>query len=383
MSKVIPRGSRFSHAKMTQEERRNKVANMYAQGHVMFTIAEIIGCGEETVRRDLDYIRRVWAEERGQEYNDRIMREIVGLEMQESALWEAWYNSCKEEIIHTVQQRKQLIAAPSNNGSRTPGGANSRKPTPPRLTVTEENTKTVRKQLIGDPRFMAEITRVRELRCKLLGLLEDEPVKSPIINIWQQLVEAARLPGDEIEERLQRIESLPVLTAGPAEAALDEMRDRVAAADAARAVRKAAEHDPLPPSVPGGLSSTPEVLNPVSKEPLPPLPVSRMIKAADGEGHMDADDHVSTDADNASSGPDALTTDHDGEDADSASSEDDEDADSGGRTTASTDDEDASSEDDPDADNTTLPRELRKGATSRGGSRKGPRRKIRPEDVGM
>lgn len=192
-----------------REERRRKVGEMYAQGYVMWPIAKLLGVDVATISRDLEVVRKEWLEQRTASYDEHMQRQLIGIEMQESQLWEAWYRSCQLETVTTKTAKKQLIQQSSKGRGRK---GKQQDDSPPQMVVVEENEKTVTRQGIGDPRFMSEITRLRELRCKLLGLLEDEKPTSPIINIWQQL-EQSRFDRDkdEIEDRITAVKQLPPL----------------------------------------------------------------------------------------------------------------------------------------------------------------------------
>lgn len=195
---------------MPLDERRQMVTRMYLEGHVLYTIATITGMSKSTVAKDLDVVRKEWLEQRINNYDEKIAKEVAGLDYQESMLWEAWHNSCKQDIVIVVSQKKVLPREqkPSRSKRNKKDKANEDDTVPSDgLIVVEEHNKTTTRQLFGDPRFMAEITKVRELRCRLLGLLEDEPLQTPVVNIWQQLQDLATVrDNDPIEERLLMIE---------------------------------------------------------------------------------------------------------------------------------------------------------------------------------
>ncbi len=192
------------------DERKNKAAELYLQGYSQFNMSKLLGISQTTLSKDLAVVREEWLAERVADYDHKMLRELTALDLQESCLWEAWYNSCKQEIISTITQKKILQKPPSKSKKkRKDEDEDDIEATG--LIIVEENVKTVTKNMIGDPRFMAEITKVRELRCKLTGLLEDKPLETPIINIWQQLqeIDFAR-DKDEVEDRLRAIESRPL-----------------------------------------------------------------------------------------------------------------------------------------------------------------------------
>lgn len=192
----------------SREKRRLKVAEMYAQGYVLHPIATLLGVSQQTISRDLEHVRKEWLANRLRSYDDHMSKQLAGLDMQESQLWEAWYRSCQREVITTVQHKKQLREQASEQTGKSRKRNKSVQQS--EMVLVESNERTVTRQLIGDPRFMAEITRVRELRCKLLGLLDDEPITQPIVNIWQQLQEIRfNRDTDELEDAIAGVRQLP------------------------------------------------------------------------------------------------------------------------------------------------------------------------------
>jgi predicted transcriptional regulator len=195
--------------------RRLKVGQMWLEGHVQYTIATILGIEQSTVSKDLDVVRQEWLERRLLTYDEKIAKECAGLEYQESELWKAWHRSCQLEVISTKTIKRQLRESGEVEQTTTKTKRKGKKTTTQdngqtMMIVVADDERTVTRQMIGDPRFMAEITKVRELRCKLMGLLEDAKPDSPIINIWQQLQEMKfDRDRDPIEEAIQRVRQLP------------------------------------------------------------------------------------------------------------------------------------------------------------------------------
>lgn len=202
MGKERKRSKRITQAKLTQEERRLKVARMYSEGHVYYTIATILDIAITTVYKDIAEVRKEWIANRLGDYDAKIDREVAGIEYQESELWAAWHRSCQLEVVQKRTTKRKLV-------ERTQGKGKD-KTTTSEMVVVAEDEHTETRQMIGDPRFMAEITKLRELRCRLLGLLEDEKPTEPIINIWQSLQDMRfDRDRDEIEEKIQAVRMLP------------------------------------------------------------------------------------------------------------------------------------------------------------------------------
>lgn len=88
--------------------------------------------------------------------SQHIERECAGIQQQIDALWTSWHRS-------TGVKTKKKIKTISGG---TTGTAKNRKKTEPK---TEK--EMIEEEMIGDPAIMAQITKLREQRMRLLGLM--------------------------------------------------------------------------------------------------------------------------------------------------------------------------------------------------------------------
>lgn len=151
---------------ISQYERRLKVWEMYIQGRSQFYISQQLGVAPSTVHFDLKEIPKEWPEKVRPLEEQRII-ELQRLDSLEVELWEAWRRSQDDKEVVTVEESFGPI------GQQQGGVVGSR-------------TTTQRAGQVGDPRFLAEITKIIGLRCKILGL--EAPTKILSIQIRWDLV---------------------------------------------------------------------------------------------------------------------------------------------------------------------------------------------------
>lgn len=185
-------------------ERRREAARLYVEGWTQSQIAEKFGVSQALISKDLEVIRKGWEASAILDWDELKSRELAALDHQEEELWKAWYRSCEAERIRTTSSKREPRAL-------TEGKGKDKKVTGYEMTVVEKNNKVVVKQLIGDPRFMDAITRVRELKTRILGFLKEEKPKNEVtVNVinWDQVADVRSKP-DPIETRLKQLEALP------------------------------------------------------------------------------------------------------------------------------------------------------------------------------
>lgn len=176
--------------------RRREVSRLYLQGLSQQKIADRVGVTQKTVCEDLKLIRGWWLEEAVASFDEKRERELAALDLQLEELWEAWRRSCEVEAVETHTVRRELR-------TKTEGKGKAKKVVSEDLEPVEDTSQTRTRKLIGDVRYMSEITRIRELRCKLLGLLKDDKPQAggaTIVIDWDAL---SKPYVDVIEQRLQ------------------------------------------------------------------------------------------------------------------------------------------------------------------------------------
>ncbi len=171
--------------------RRARVARAYCRGESQVAIAAAEQVAQSTVSTDLKWIRAEWLRSLLQDFGARKAEELAKLDHLESVAWQAWERSCQDaETLHARTEQA--------NGQ-------------PGRTVTE---KTVKGQS-GDPRFLEQVFRCIDARCKVLGLFEEQQGQGGTLDqFWAAL--AGHAPAEALRGRVDAriIEMLPVKGAG-------------------------------------------------------------------------------------------------------------------------------------------------------------------------
>jgi len=173
-SKAAPK--RRQHAKQKSvelQDRRTEIAALYVKGYFQFEIAEALGITAAQVNRDLKSIQAEWAETRVEDLQLAKQKELAKLEQVEREAWQAWDRSQKDAVTEK-RTAGEIEATTSKDGK--PGESIE-------LPVTK--TETTRAGQVGDPRYLDQVQKVVERRCKLLGL--DAPAKIQTTGEFQTL----------------------------------------------------------------------------------------------------------------------------------------------------------------------------------------------------
>lgn len=142
-------------AKRTKEEREHDIqieAEMKIKGHSYRAIANYINktfdrsISHITIRSDVNQYIKQWKADHDKEFDDRLNVELRKLELREKLLWEAWERSCESIVIKAVKKKGSFKKVND--------------------IQTEEKTYHGK----GDPRYMDQLDKLSEKRCKLLGL---------------------------------------------------------------------------------------------------------------------------------------------------------------------------------------------------------------------
>lgn len=192
--------------------RRREVVKLYLQSVSQVEIAERLGVAQSTVCEDIKAIHKGWEASAILDWDKLKTKELEAIDHQIEVLWGAWVRSCEVEEVRTRSVKKE-------RRTKTEGSGKNKKVVGEEMVPVEKSNKVQSKQLIGDPRYMAEISRCRELKCKILGFLKDDKgqsVAASQTNIFVLLEEAVKQKADPIEVRLteekQKVEQLNVPT---------------------------------------------------------------------------------------------------------------------------------------------------------------------------
>lgn len=113
-------------------------------------IAKAVKSHRNTVREDLAALQAQWLDNQKALYAERQIRELQRLDELEEENWEAWQRSKEVALIEVDEQ--------------TVGGKDGGKSV----------TRATRRHQVGDPRFLTELRRIVETRCRILGLFVKE-----------------------------------------------------------------------------------------------------------------------------------------------------------------------------------------------------------------
>ena len=154
------------------QQRRVRVAEMYTRGWQQAAIAREMGTTGATISRDLDAIRKMWAEHYAGTYHQHLNRELAKLDKIEREAWDGYARSCEDAV--TIEE-------------------------------SEKGVKKTTKGQAGNPAFLQTIERTVAQRCKLLGVGEPERVKHEVTG-GVGLVQVVVQDRGELDEAIEYAE---------------------------------------------------------------------------------------------------------------------------------------------------------------------------------
>lgn len=157
------------------DERRLRVSRLRVQGWKLRDIAKSVGVSVGTVHSDIKAVRLYWKERASEHFEDYVSTQLGVLDAVETEAWHAWNRSIGQAITAT-EKRKGL-----GNDS------------------TLERT-TVKKQLVGDPRFLNIVKDVSQIRTELVAQMKGDGVQRR--TLAQFLQDARNQAGAEFYERV-------------------------------------------------------------------------------------------------------------------------------------------------------------------------------------
>ncbi len=140
---------------------RTRVSELILQGYHHQQVADILEeetglkLSRSTIRADVEVIRKDWLQERRDNYDLLIDKELARCDSTEKELWKAWRASC------SVAERKII----SEVAKQLDDGQDDLE-----LVVSKVVTILDSKGGAGDPRFFDKIISVQKERRRLLGL---------------------------------------------------------------------------------------------------------------------------------------------------------------------------------------------------------------------
>jgi transcriptional regulator with XRE-family HTH domain len=149
-------------------DRLQKTARLYLRGMSQKDIAKKLGVSRYSIGKDLIACRKMWREKSVATFEQHLAEQLAKLDEAEAAAWVGWERSLQDEVV----KGKEEISSDDGNTSKV---------------------KKQRRGQSGSAIFIATITRIIEMRCRLLGLLdkrpEDEAALSTAYNVVSIVVE--------------------------------------------------------------------------------------------------------------------------------------------------------------------------------------------------
>ncbi len=187
--------------KLSQAHRRALVARLFLQGKFQHEIATEAGCTQGTVSKDLEVIRKAWAESPLIDFNEAVQRELQRLDLYERELWEAWERSKKPVVKKDT--RVKGVSAKASDYEITPDGiiqeskGQQRKHYP---LETQKRETTYERD--GNPLFMRLLLQVSRDRVELLMLAipEGDEDMGTAQSFFDALVASAEAAWSGVEE---------------------------------------------------------------------------------------------------------------------------------------------------------------------------------------
>lgn len=149
------------------QDDESRVELFLCQGYSVRAIMRETGLSEGMVRTHKSAIEGSWKRVK-EEARGRLLGRIVSNQIHlQRANWEGWERSKMQEVVSTHELSTDY-GNPVRTNVEDEGEYGSRRP------KETEKTKTVTKQLVGNPAFLANIARSDALLARLMGLEEEE-----------------------------------------------------------------------------------------------------------------------------------------------------------------------------------------------------------------
>jgi len=139
-----------------REVRAPTVAKMYLRGMSHRAIASALKIDFKTVGKDIEHCRKIWRENSLKSFEAHLAEQLAKLDQAEAAAWNGWERSQLDDVQTSTEETEVPDGSP----------------------ITK--TKMSRRGQSGQAAFIATVTKIVELRCKLLGLLDKDAAEQSI-----------------------------------------------------------------------------------------------------------------------------------------------------------------------------------------------------------
>lgn len=166
----------------THQERLQRVAEMYLQGHPVYSIAHDLDYSVAMVCNYLQELRKRWLEKADEEFAKRKAEEFAKIDRIEQKAWQLLEKSEQDQEVHF--QKEEAIREVSQSGSKKGRPSQSVRMVPLKTVTSHE-----RRGRNGDAKFLETIRWCIETRLKMMGLLKPDQKQVNLINIdWGAMV---------------------------------------------------------------------------------------------------------------------------------------------------------------------------------------------------
>lgn len=138
-----------------REVRAPTVAKMYLRGMSHRAIASALKIDFKTVGKDIEHCRKIWRENSLKSFEAHLAEQLAKLDQAEAAAWNGWERSQLDDVQTSTEE------------TETADGPIMK-------------TKMSKRGQSGQAAFIATVTKIVELRCKLLGLLDKDAAEQSI-----------------------------------------------------------------------------------------------------------------------------------------------------------------------------------------------------------
>jgi hypothetical protein len=142
--------------KLQKEKDRELIVQWLIEGLSQEQIAEKLNISQQQISYDLKIIQHQWKQQTAIDFDKYKARILAEIALAKKKAWEGWNRSCEEFKSRSISAKPVQVRDDKGNVI-----TESLKPTS--QTIHTETR-------VGDPRFLAEINRLIERECKLLGL---------------------------------------------------------------------------------------------------------------------------------------------------------------------------------------------------------------------
>lgn len=167
------------------QQRRVELAKLYIEGTSHIELASRFKISLSQVNADIAAIKKAWLQSALRNFDEAKSQELARLDYIEQQAIEGWYRSIRDK-------KREAHKETDKGGENGPEISDER--------VTEAQA--------GDPRFLEQMTKCVDMRCKIFGLYKEVKIDMAQYNInWDQVRQEAQQHADTdpAEEAIKKL----------------------------------------------------------------------------------------------------------------------------------------------------------------------------------